>query len=629
LDYCIIGTAGHIDHGKTTLIGALTGIDTDRLKEEKERGISIDLGFAYLELDDKMRIGIVDVPGHEKFIKNMVAGATGMDIVVLVVAANEGVMPQTIEHLDILRFLDLKKGMVVITKTDISTEEQIANTRCDIIELVKGTFLENSPVILFSPSDSKSLEEIKNVIREFKDIPARDINVPVILPVDRVFAISGFGIVVTGTLQKGIINTGDYLEVLPQKIDVRVRNIQIHNEFSNKAVAGQRVAVNLTGVNREDIERGNWIVNKGIFTPSQFIDVSFTMLSHYGRSLKKNSRVRVHIGTNEIIGRMNFLEQEDMKPGESQIIQLILEKPVIASYGDRFIVRSYSPIETIGGGKVLQTSSVRHKYGDKKNIEYLYNLNEGKGDERLEYEILKSPFQSFSKYKDKGLEREVKYLIDKHKVFLISDNLIHVNDVKKIEEMILKLLEKLHKESPLRIGFTSLELSNIISDVKYKKELKGKLLKYFLENLANNNILENKKGRFKIREFEIKLNSRQEHLIKGISRELENNLFKPPGIQEIKDKFNMQKDARDILNYMLEHEILVLVKEDTIFHINGIRKAKEFIKEEIGKTNKINASRLRDILNTSRKYAISLLEYFDSINFTRRIGDDRILAKGE
>ena len=627
MHYCIIGTAGHIDHGKTALIKTLTGIETDRLKEEKERGISIDLGFAYMDLEKGKRCGIVDVPGHERFIKNMVAGAVGMDIVLLVVAATEGVMPQTIEHLDILRFLCIKKGIIVITKIDLATEDQVKNTEEEILDLVKGTFLEGAPIVLFSSVDGRGKEELKGILGKlYNDVEERDIKAPVILPVDRVFTISGFGTVVTGTLNKGTLNKGALLEVQPQNIEVRVRNIQVHNEFVERAYAGQRVAVNFIGADKEILKRGNWLLSKNVFSHNRFIDASFTLLP-YPRDLKNHSRIRLHIGTNEIIGRINFLESPGIKSGETQLVQFDLEKPVIISNGEHYVVRSYSPSETIGGGRVLQGVNLRHKAGDKKIIEYLYKLQEGERDNRLEHEISYTPFQSYSKFKQKGQEEDVKKLILSNKAILIQDTLLHIKDLKNIEEELLKILKEFHRSNPLRIGPTSLEIVKLLTDKRYNNELKVKILREILDGMTDR--IEVKKGRFKLKDFEIKFTQGQDKLKRDISLSFEKDLFKPPLIEDVKKEFGKYPDFKQVFSYLLEQDLLIPVQEGVMFYIKAIDKAKQIISEEIKREGKITAAKARDLFNTNRKYAIFLLEYFDRINFTRRIGDNRVLVSGE
>jgi len=560
LNYCIAGTAGHIDHGKTALIKSLTGMDTDRLKEEIERGISIDLGFAYLDLDNGLRCGIIDVPGHERFVRNMVAGSVGIDIVMLVVAANEGVMPQTAEHVDILKFLGIKKGIIVITKTDLATDSQIKNTEEEIKELVEGTFLESAPLMYFSAVTGRGRKELLEKINELgRNMEKRDEKAPVLMPVDRVFTISGFGTVVTGTLQKGTIKTGDNLEILPRKMDVRVRNIQVHNETADVAYAGQRVAVNLTGVNKEDLRRGNWLAEKNVYTPARIIDVYFKLLPERSVNLKNRTRIRLHLGTDEIIGRVSFLEEESMEPGKSQAAQFILEKEVVPSYGDSFVVRSYSPVATIGGGKILCGASKKHKFKNQEIITYLDQLNKGKEGDRLEHEILQNPFQPYNKIKQKGEGDNLKKLIDSGKILNIQNYLIHAKNLEEIEEEILRILEEFHRINPLRIGATALEIKKFVTEVKYKQNLTGKTLNEILNGMTLKEKLIVKKSRYGLKDFKIKLNKDQEKLKEALEKETERELFKPPSVNYIKENFGKNAELKNVMAYMIEQGLMVPV----------------------------------------------------------------------
>ena len=629
MDYCILGTAGHIDHGKTALIKTLSGMDTDRLKEEKERGISIDLGFAYLDLDNGLRCGIIDVPGHERFIKNMVAGSVGIDIVILVVAANEGVMPQTVEHMDILRFLGIKQGIIVITKTDLATDGQIEKTRKEIKTLTAGTFLEEAPVICFSAANKAGSDDIKETIKKlYKNIGERDKSLPLLLPVDRVFTISGFGTVITGTIQKGHLKIGDTLEVLPAGKEVRVRNIQVHNEFAKEAWAGQRAAINLTGINKGDLKRGIWLASKKAFYPTKLISIYFTLLPGYEKSIKSRFRVRLHLGTNEIIGRIYFLEKQTILPGESQMAQLILEKEVIPSYGDLLVIRSYSPIATIGGGKILKGDNRKHKKNDTAVLENLYKLNKGKEDDRLEQEILQSPLSHYSKIKEKGEEDNLKKLIYSGKILNIQNYLIHIKDLEELEKEILLRLENFHEKNPLRTGPTSLEIKKEITLSKYKKLLITKVFKEILDNLVKKGKIEKQKNRFKTKNFQIKLNRKQENLKELIYSEFNKNLFKPPSLKQIKEKFGSRPELKEVMAYLIEQDIIVPI-EDNIFHIKAINKAQTIIIDKLKTQEKITAAEARDALGTSRKYAIAILEYFDEKKITKRVGDTRILIRWE
>src|SRR5689334_17563928 len=361
----IVGTAGHIDHGKSALVRALTGTDPDRLPEEKRRGITIDLGFADLELDD-LRIGFVDVPGHERFIKNMLAGAHGIDLLALVIAADEGVMPQTREHFDICRLLGVRNGLVVITKSDLVDEEMLVLVEDEARELTAGSFLENAPILAVSSRTGTGLDQLRALLNELgKSVPARSPDFVTRLPIDRAFSTRGFGAVVTGTLISGKIKEGDELELLPSHTNVRVRGLQVHNKSVPEAQAGQRTAVNLAGVDTAQIERGMVLAPPGRLRPTQVVDVWIDVLPGASRAVRSRSRVRFHIGATEVLGRVRVLDgPSQIAAGSSGLVQLRLEAPVVAVHGDRFILRSYSPAETIAGGVILEPFATRHRARD-------------------------------------------------------------------------------------------------------------------------------------------------------------------------------------------------------------------------------------------------------------------------
>ena len=358
----IVGTAGHIDHGKSALVRALTGIDPDRLPEEKRRGITIDLGFADLELDD-LRLGFVDVPGHERFIRNMLAGAHGIDLLALVIAADEGVMPQTREHFDICRLLGVRNGLVVITKKDLVDDEMLALVEDEARGLVAGSFLENAPIVAVSARTGAGLDDLKSRLSELgKQVPPRSLDFTMRLPIDRAFSMKGFGSVVTGTLISGKITEGDELELLPSKVNVRVRGLQVHNKSVHEAHAGQRTAVNLAGIDTAQIQRGMVLAAPARLRPAQMIDVWIDVLPGASRGVRSRSRVRFHIGAAEVLGRVRVLESSsEIAPGKGGRAQLRLEAPVVAVHGDRFILRSYSPAETIAGGVILDPFAPKHR----------------------------------------------------------------------------------------------------------------------------------------------------------------------------------------------------------------------------------------------------------------------------
>jgi selenocysteine-specific elongation factor len=362
----ILGTAGHIDHGKTTLIKALTGIDTDRLEEEKKRGISIELGFANLTLPSGRHLGIVDVPGHEKFVKNMVAGATGIDIVLLVIAADDSVMPQTIEHLAIVDLLGIKHGVVALTKSDLVDEDWLPLVEDEIRAVLQKTALKDAAVIPVSGKTGMGLTELKDAIDEIaQQIVFNEDRLPFRLPVDRVFTMQGAGTVVTGTLWSGKIKLDDKVLIFPSGKEARVRNVQVHGEKSETAIAGQRVALNLVGPSKDDLNRGDVVLAPGYLSPTYMLDAQFRLLENAPRDIKNRSRVRIHHGTSEVLGRIVLTDRDVLNRGETAFVQFRLEKPLVVKYGDNYVVRSYSPIQTIGGGGILDSHPAKFRTANK------------------------------------------------------------------------------------------------------------------------------------------------------------------------------------------------------------------------------------------------------------------------
>ena len=380
----VLGSAGHIDHRKTSLVKALTGTDTDRLKEEKARGITIELGFAFLDLPSGQRLGIVDVPGHEKFVKNMVAGATGIDLVALVIAADEGVMPQTREHLDICSLLDVRTGLVVLTKTDMVDEEWLGLVQEDVAEYLEGTFLAGAPIVPVSSTTRQGIDEMVRVLDEMvSTLDERPAFGPWRLPVDRVFTMKGFGTVITGTAVGGAVSIGQEVEIYPRDIKAKVRGLQVHNQEVQEARRGQRTAVNLQGVEKAVIERGDVVATPGSLQPSLWLDLECSALKDMLRPLKNRAPIRFHTGTGEIMGRVMFLDRDDLKPGEHCYCQVRLESPVAVMAGDRYVLRSYSPVATVAGGTILHPHPGRHKRRRPEIIEDLRTLQLGSPAERI------------------------------------------------------------------------------------------------------------------------------------------------------------------------------------------------------------------------------------------------------
>ena len=384
MKHVIIGTAGHVDHGKTLLVKALTGIDTDRLQEEKKRGITIELGFAHLDWEDGTQAGIVDVPGHEKFIRNMLAGAGGVDLAMLVVAADEGFMPQTVEHLGILSLLGIQEGLVVITKTDMVDPEWVEMIREDVKEQVKGTFLENKPIMGVSAYTGEGIAELREHLKQLvHKTGEKSLRTPFRLPVDRVFSVEGFGTVVTGTLIEGCMNEEEVAELVPSGLTAKIRNLQVHGKDVTTAYAGQRVAVNLAGLKKSDIQRGDAVAKPGTVHTGLMLDVRLQNLKGSQRVILNNSQVHFYHGSSVLLAKVVLLDRDKLEPGDSCYAQVRFTDPISAKSGDRFVIRFYSPLETIGGGVVLEDNPYKHKRGDRKVLEALKIKESGSGDQKV------------------------------------------------------------------------------------------------------------------------------------------------------------------------------------------------------------------------------------------------------
>lgn len=630
----IIGTAGHIDHGKTTLIKALTGRNTDRLKEEQKRGISIELGFTYFDLPSGRRAGIVDVPGHEKFIKNMLAGVIGIDIVILVIAADEGVMPQTKEHLDILNLLGLKNGIVALTKIDLVEEEWRELVVEEIRENLKGTFLENSPVIPVSSTDGVGIDEIVNTIDKMTDkIPDRDITEIPRLPIDRVFTLAGFGTIVTGTLISGTFSLGDEVEVFPGNKKSRIRSIQVHGKNAKQAYAGQRVAINLPDIKKEEIDRGNVLAPIDSMQPTMMIDVKLDLLESCERIIEDRTRLRLYIGTNEVLFRIALLDKESLSPGESCYAQLRLEDKIVAKREDRFIVRSYSPMITVGGGKVLESNpSKRKKYNDKTINEL--KIKETGDIKNIIEEIIKNRSSKYPTIKDIST-----YAI------LPEDNIIHIvktlkadskvvtiqllNDIYIIHKTYYQLLEnnirneiiKYHKKYPLRAGMPKEEIKS-----KYFPNVKPKLADSIINVMIDKEIINQTLENVYLKGFEVSFSPIQLEIRQKIEDILLENSFNPPKKEEvIKGLTYDVRDTNQVFEALVGMEVIIKINDEIFIHNEAYKKIVKLIKDYIDNNGSITVAQGRDLLNTSRKIMIAIMEYMDKVKITKRIGDERVL----
>ncbi|MEG0331902.1 MAG: selenocysteine-specific translation elongation factor [Clostridium sp.] len=635
MQHIVVGTAGHIDHGKTTLIKALTGRETDTLQEEKDRGISINLGFTYFDFKSGKRAGIIDVPGHEKFIKNMLAGIGGIDIVVLVVAADEGVMPQTREHLNILELLDIKKGVIALTKKDMVDEEWIEMITCDVREEVKDTFLKDAPIIPVSSITKEGIEELIDTVDKMTvELEDKDLHTEFRLPVDRVFSVSGFGTVVTGTLISGSIAEGDECAIYPDGEETRVRGIQVHETSVDKAYAGQRVAVNLANIKKNQVKRGDCVGKLGIMETTMMIDCRLKYLKDAARDLKNRDRVRVYHGTTEILGRVVILDKEKVKPGESALIQIRLEEKMALRRGDKYIIRSYSPMVTIGGGTVLDPNPKKHKTGDVKIIEELL-LKEKGSPEEIVAQALKDTSASFPKIDDliksagkgiAGLDEIVDKLVEKGTISRLpqtdGDVFLHFSFINSLKTESKNILDVYHTQNPLKAGMPKEEFKTKLVG----KTIKQKLFEEIVKILQVDTI---KLGTTFVAssDFEIKFDKRQTQIKEEILKTMRDAKYQPPKPQDMLKAYGKEeKAAKMVFTSLVESGLFVRLPEEIFLMKEYLDAAREMVINHIKANGEITASEFRDLVGTSRKYAVPILEYFDSEKTTKRVEDKRVLA---
>lgn len=622
----ILGTAGHIDHGKTTLIKALTGRETDNLKEEKQRGISINLGFTYFDLPSKKRVGIVDVPGHEKFIKNMLAGACGIDVVLLVIAADEGVMPQTIEHLDILNYLDVKKGIIVLTKCDLVDEEFIELVKDDVREKTKGLFIEGAPIVEVDSVSRRGLDELVQKIDEIsEDIEEKKTDAPSRMSIDRVFSLKGFGTIVTGTLIEGKISVDDEMTIYPSEKKVKVRNLQVHGCDVKTAYAGQRTAINLSNIKVSEIQRGDVIAQTGSVEESMMIDVNISLVEHCKKSLKHWDRIRVFHGTKQILCRIVPLNEDEIQYGESGYAQLRLEEKIVAKKGDRFIIRSYSPMDTIGGGVIIDTAPKKHKIYDESVIEALKIKEKGELKDILEeylklnlsnYITLKE-LVSYTGEKEEYVKEGLNALIDENKVFCVNKYYLHISHYQKLKERVIDILTKYHKQYRLRNGILKEELRS-----KVDNSLKVKDMDVILNKMAEEKDIKVQDNLVSNYDFEVKFNQKQ----LSIKKEIEDKSRKN-GLNSLMTKddiCNKNKFYEEVLEALTGETIQKL---DDAYYIDKkvYENVKKDLLEYLNKNKEITVAQFRDITKSNRKISIVMLEHFDRNRITKRVEDKRIL----
>ena len=635
----IIGTAGHIDHGKTAFVKALTGVDADRFPEEKERGITIDIGFAELDLGD-VRIGFVDVPGHEKFVKNMLAGAHGIDIVALVVAADEGVMPQTREHFEICRLLETKTGLIVLTKKDLVDAELLELAELDVSELARNSFLENAPVVSVSAKTGEGIEELKEMLKQITaKIPERKKETIVRLPIDRSFSVKGFGAVVTGTLISGEISEADELEILPIRKKVRVRGLQTHGKSVKNARAGQRTAVNLGGIDHTEIERGMILAETGVLRPTQIFDAEIEVLKDAKKSLKSRQRVRVHIGTIEALARVQVLnETNEIKQGEKDFVQLRLEIPVVAVLNERFIVRSYSPQITIAGGKILDNSAAKHKRKEFENVrKFLGNLIESENHKTKQVKLYLetdgergasfADLQARTAWRETVLKKALTENIEKTAVIKADDYFIARTPFDELKAKTLTKIEDFHQREPLAKGILQATLRE-----KIFAHLPLEIFKTVLSNLEKEKKIVSEKDIVRHTSHILELSADEKLLRETILKIYKTANLEVPKLEDvlrnsIKNTKSDANHARKIFQLLLNSGEIIKISEEFYFTKSAIefltKKLEKFASASSDKL--IDVAKFKEIAEVSRKYAIPLLEYFDREKITRRHADKRLI----
>ncbi len=637
MNQIILGTAGHIDHGKTSLIRALTGIETDRLKEEKERGITIELGFASFTLPTGEVIGIVDVPGHEKFIKNMVAGASGIDLVVMTIAADEGVMPQTREHMEICTLMGIKYGFIAMTKIDMVDDELMELAEEDIKEFTTGTFLENAPVVPVSSVTGQGLDVFVTTLNKIcHDIPKRPFSPVFRLPVDRVFSMKGFGTVITGTLVSGKINVGENIMIFPSRISSKVRGIQVHGKSVEEVSAGTRTAVNFQGLDRESINRGDVLSTPDTLKPSYMVDAEFYFLENNPKPAKARTRIRFHSGTSQIIGYLVLLDREELAPGEKACVQFRLESPVCCIKGDRFVIRSYSPVRTIGGGQILNPVAKKHKMFNKDIIQGLNSLLEIDDEHSLPFFVEQGGFSGVSfkdlrimtNISDKKLESYLQKMLASRKIVLIDKEkrlYIHSKAVESLSEEIISHLETYHSANPLKEGMPKQELKSKLKQLKNKEP---KIFNIVLARLVKDGKIVQEENNVRLAGHEVALKVDLQDIKKKITTIYKKSGLTPPFFRNIcKDLEVDEKTALSVLHILIDEKAIVKTKDDLYFDSTAIEDIQKKLVEFIESKGEITTPEFKDMTKISRKFVIPLIEYFDSINLTIRVGDTRQLRK--
>ncbi len=645
----IIGTAGHVDHGKSALIRRLTGVETDRLDEEKKRGITIDLGFAWLDLPDGGRAGIIDVPGHEKFVSNMLAGAAGMDLVLLIVAADEGVMPQTTEHLEILSLLGIPRGILVLNKIDLVDEEWQMLVEEDLKESCKGTFLEDAPLCKVSAETGEGVEELKEVIfQEIDKAKGKDLDRPFRLAIDRAFTKGGFGLVITGTGMEGTMQKGGDVMLYPDEVDLKVRTIQVHGEDKDEGVAGQRLAINLTGEDRGLVERGKWLAAKNSLVPTEYLEIELSLLPSADFSVKSESQLHIHLGASEHLARIVLYGPRELHPGEKAFARLHFDEPVVAKLFDPLVLRFFSPVTTVGGGRVVDPAPPKQRLKMDERVANLTAVVQGTPAERLYLAInsasrLYEPVHVAALRAGLDLKEEaaeaLQTLLDAGRVVRLSET-VYISDqyLDKLANKAKNVWRTFHREQPLKSGMKKEEARTRMLARQSQDVQDG-----VLRALVDTDVLRENNNLLALRDFEITrpeaLVTFEDALLEAYEARgyepydkdevMELDLVKNKAAEALRPLVKKQlkpEQVRDlILDDMVDRGMLVLLTPEMFISKAYYDKAIGIVKEMIGKNGEMKLAEFRDAIDSSRKYAVAILEKLDRDKITKMRGEVRVL----
>lgn len=630
MKHIIVGTAGHIDHGKTTLIKALTGRNCDRWEEEQQRGITIDLGFTWFDLPNKDRVGIIDVPGHEKFVNNMVAGVVGMDLVLLVIAADEGIMPQTREHMDILGLLGMQKSIIVLNKCDLVEEDWLELVEEEVKEELEGTFLENAPVCKISAATGQGLDELVQTIQNMMEdeVEEKDTQTIPRLPIDRAFSLSGFGTIITGTLISGSITRDDVLEMYPVGKESKIRSIQVHGQDVDRCYAGQRVAINLSNIKKKEIERGCVLAPKNSMKNTMMLDVKLDVLPNSMRIVTNHSRLHLYTGTSEILCRAILLDKEEIGPGESGLVQLRLEEEIAVKRGDRFIVRFYSPLETIGGGVILEPNPTKKKRFNEDAIEELKRKESGSPADIMELHIKEhadtmitlAEVAKLMAHSESELQEYLDELIEKELVLTFPTKkelyLWHRDSEYALRQKIEEALTNYHKEHPYRYGMKKAEIHNT-----FMKKVKPIVFDAYIEKMMEADIYGRRDEYLHMPGYEIpKSDDLYQKTEKLLIDTFENAAYDFVRFSEIELGKITPATAEDVAMVLMDEGTVLRINEEMFTMSHLMETAKERILNHFKENDLITISQVRDMFNTTRKSAKPILEYMDSIKVTKKVG---------